>query len=68
MSLAAYASEAKKTLTGINEVLFRRKKKLKTFTTIKNPNNKNKLIKDSSHIPNIVNEQFASVGSKLASN
>ena len=65
MSLAAYASEAKKTWTGINEVLFRRKKKLKTFTTIKDPNNKIKLIKDSSH--NLVNEQFASVGSKLAS-
>ena len=29
--------------------------------------NKNKLVMDSPHIPNIVNEHFALVGSKLAS-
>ena len=57
----------KKTWTGINELLFRRKKNLKTITAIKDPNNKNKLVKDSSHIPNIINEHFASVESKLAS-
>ena len=39
----------------------------KILTAIKDPNNKHKLVKDSSHIPNIVNEHFASVGSKLAS-
>ena len=47
--------------------MFRRTKNLKTITAFKNPNNKNKLVKDFSHIPNIVNEHFASVGSKLAS-
>ena len=47
--------------------MFRRKKNLKTITAIKDPNNKNKLVKDSSHIPNIINEHFASVESKLAS-
>ena len=57
----------KKTWTGINEFSFCRKNNLKTITAIKDPNNKNKLVKDSSHIPNIVNEHFASVGSKLAS-
>ena len=57
----------KKTWTGINEFLFRLKNNLKTITAIKDPNNKNKLVKDSSHIPNIVNEHFASVVSKLAS-
>ena len=60
-------SHIEKTWTGINELLFRRKKNLKTTTAIKEPNNKNKLIKDSSHISNIVNEHFASVESKLAS-
>ena len=53
----------KKTWTGTNELLFCRKKNLKTITPIKDPNN----MMDSSHIPNIVNEHFASVGSKLAS-
>ena len=52
--------------TCINELLFRRKKHLKTITAIKDRNNKNKLVKDSLHIPNIVNEHFASVRSKLA--
>ena len=33
MSLAAYASEAEKTWTGINEVLFRRKKNSRLLLT-----------------------------------
>ena len=53
-------SNIKKTWTGINELLFLRKKNLQAVTAIKDPNNKNKLVKDSSHIPNIVNEHFAS--------
>ena len=57
----------KKTWTGINEFLFRLKNNLKTITAIKDPSNKNKLVKDSSHIPNFVNEHFTTVGSKLAS-
>ena len=60
-------SNIEKTWTVINEFLFRRKKNLKTITAIKDPNNKNKLLMDSSHIPNIVNEHFASVGGKLGS-
>ena len=55
----ANMSNIKKTWRGINELLFRRKKNLKTITAIKDPNNKNKPVKDSSHIPNIVNEHFA---------
>ena len=57
----------KKTWTGINEVSFRRKKKLNTVIAIKDPICKNKLVKDFSHIPNIADEHFASVGSKHAS-
>lgn len=45
---------------------FHTRQSLKTITAIKDPNNKNKLVKDSSDIPNIVNEHFASVGSRLA--
>ena len=45
---------------------FHTSQSLKTITAIKDPNNKNKLVKDSSHIPNIVNEHFASVRSRLA--
>ena len=59
-------SNIKKTWTGTNELLFRRKKNLKTITAIKDPNNMNKLVMDSSHISNIINKHFASVGSKLA--
>ena len=43
-------------MASINELLFRRKKSLKTITAIKDPNIKNKLVKHPSHIPNIVNE------------
>ena len=60
-------SKKKKTWTGINEVSFRRKKKLNTVIAIKDPICKNKLVKDFSHIPNIADEHFASVGSKHAS-
>ena len=40
----ANMSNIKKTWTGINELLFRHKKNLKTITAIKDPNNKNKLV------------------------
>ena len=55
-------SNIKKTWTGINDVPFRRKKKLNTVIAIKDPICKNKLVKDFSHIPNIADEHFASVG------
>ena len=57
----------KKTWTGINEVSFRRKKKLNAVIAIKDPICKNKLVKDFSHIPNIADEHFASDGSKRVS-
>ena len=62
-------SNNKKTWTGINEVSFRRwrKKTVNTVIAIKDPICKNKLVKDFSHIPNIADEHFASVGSKHAS-
>ena len=56
-----------KTWTGINELSFRRKEKRNTIIAIKDPIYKNKLVKDFSHIPNIADEHFATVGSKLAS-
>ena len=37
-------SNIKKTWTGINELLFRRKKNLKTIIAIKDPNNMNKVV------------------------
>ena len=39
----------------------------KTITTLKDPNNNNQVTNDPSRIPNILNEQFASVGTKLTS-
>ena len=57
----------KKTWTGINEVSFRRKKKLNAVIAIKDPICENKLVKDFSHIPNIADEHFASDESKRVS-
>ena len=57
----------KKTWTGINEVSFRRKKKLNAVIAIKDLICKNKLVKDFSHIPNIADEHFASDWSKRVS-
>ena len=61
------SKKKKKTWTGINEVSFRRKKKLNAVIAIKDPICKNKLVKDFSHIPNIADEHFASDGSKRVS-
>ena len=44
------------------------KKKLKTISALKDFNNRNKIVKDGSRIPNILNEHFATVGNRLASN
>ena len=57
----------KKTWTGINEVSFRRKKKLNAVIAIKDLICKNKLVKDFSHIPIIADEHFASDWSKRVS-
>ena len=56
----------KKTWEGINDVLHRRKK-TKLITALKDPNNGNKIVKEPSQIPTILNELFASVGNRLAS-
>ena len=56
----------KKTWEGINDVLHHRKK-TKLITALKDPNNGNKIVKEPSQIPNILNELFASVGNRLAS-
>ena len=59
----------KETWQGINELLHRRKKKnLKVISALKDFNNRNKIIKEGSRIPNIINEHFATVGNRLANN
>ena len=57
----------KKTWQGINELLNNRNKHHKTITTLKDPNSNNQVTNDPSRIPYILNEHFASVGTKLAS-
>ena len=52
----------KQTWTGINEVSFRRKKKLNAVIAIKDPICNNKLVKDFSHIPNIADEHLRLMG------
>ena len=52
----------------INELLHRRKKNLKAISALKDLNNRNKIIKDGSRIPNILNEHFATMGNRLAHN
>ena len=56
----------KKTWQGINELIHRRKQNLKVIAALKDFNNRNKIVKESSGIPNIINERFATVGNRLA--
>ena len=56
----------KKTWQGINELLHRRKQNLKVISALKDFNNRNKIVKEGSRIPNIINEHFATVGNRLA--
>ena len=42
------------------------KKNLKAISALKDFNNRNKIVKDGSRIPNIINEHFATVGNRLA--
>ena len=58
----------KKTWQGMNELLHRRKKHLKAISTLKDFNNRNKIVKDGSRISNILYEHFATVGDRLANN
>ncbi len=57
----------KKAWEGINEILYRRRKISKTISSLKDPNNNGKVINEASQIPHIINQHFATVGSKLAS-
>ena len=61
-----HKTNMKKTWEGINDVLHRRMK-TKLITSLEDPNNCNKIVKEPSQIPNILNEHFASVGNRLAS-
>ena len=54
----------KETRQGINELLHPRKKNLKVISALKDFNNRNKIIKEGSRIPNIINEHFATVGNR----
>ena len=55
----------KKTWQGINELLHRRKQNLKVISALKDFNNCNKIVREGSRIPNIINEHFATVGNRL---
>ena len=57
----------KKTWEGINNLINRNKKGNKSINTLKRPNNKG-LSQKPSEISNILNNHFASIGHKLASN
>lgn len=57
----------KKTWEGINTLLHRKPKSSKRLSALKDPTNGNKITRNPSRIPNILNEHFASVGHKLAS-
>ena len=58
----------KKTWQGINELLHRRKKNLQVIPALKDLNNRNKIVKKGSRIPNIINKHFATVGNRPANN
>ena len=45
-----------------------KKNNLKVISALKDFNNRNKIIKEGSRIPNIINEHFATVGNRLANN
>ena len=57
----------KKIWQGINELLYQRKKNFKVISALKDFNNRNKIVKLGSRIPDIINEHFATVaGNRLA--
>lgn len=43
-------------------------KDLKVISSLKDCNNRNKIVKEGSRLPIIINEQFATVGNRLANN
>ena len=60
-------SNMKKTWQDINESLNCCKRKCKSVSKLKDPDNNNNLTNDSSRIPNILNKHFSNVGNILAS-
>ena len=58
-------SNMKQTWIGINELINRGKKKMKSINALKGPNS-SQLIHDPSKLPTILNQHFATCGSALA--
>ena len=56
----------KKAWEGMNNIMNRKTKKLNYNHAIKDYNNGNRLVRNLSCIPNILNDHFASVGHELA--
>ena len=59
-------TDVKRTWKGINKLLYRRKKNSKTITAVEDLINDSAIAREPSKILNIMNEHFASVGSRLA--
>ena len=56
----------KKTWIGINNILNNKTKKNKSVSALKDYTNNDKVSCDPTHIPDIFNEHFVTVGQKLA--
>ena len=57
----------KKSWQGINVLFHRRKKKnFEVISAVKDFNNRNKVVKEGSRIPNIIYKHLATVGNRLA--
>ena len=63
----ANINNMKKTWIGINNLLNRKNKRNKLICALKDFKNNNEVSRDPTCIPNILNEHFATVGQKLAS-
>ena len=61
-----HLTNMKKTWEGINTIMIRKTQKSSCIQAIKDHNNGNRLIRNATHIPDILNNHFASVGHKLA--
>ena len=61
-------SNMKKTWQGINELLHRRKRNLKVISAQKDFNSRNKIVKEGSRIPNVINKHLATAGNRPANN
>ena len=61
-------SNMKKTWQGINELLHRRTRNLKVISAQKDFNSRNKIVKEGSRIPNVINKHLATAGNRPANN